>query len=158
MVKAECRQARELIASCKTNKWRVEAMRTDENIGDEELKKLWETDAKRALYEWSFRIYETPYVMDDPAPFLFHLFEKFEEAFNKKPFFQVGISDLRNLSNMTKAFDSGYVTLMKWTDFVRSMAGGEAWKETHLVTKTDPEVTRHLRSVYTNMLRTGQIK
>ena len=127
-------------------------MRTDANMGDEELKKLWETDAKRSLYEWSFRIYDTSYVMDDPAPFLFHLVAKFTEAFIKKPFVQIGSSDLLNLLKMTEAFDSGHTTLTQWTDSVRSMAGGEARKETHLVSKTDPEVMHHLRNVWKNRL------
>ena len=130
-------------------------MRKDADMSLEELKKLWETDAKRSLYEWSHRIYETPSAMNDPAPFVLYLFEKFKDSVDKK---SLGRLDFQNLSNLTDAFDGGHVTLNRWTDFVRSMVGDELLKESRLVSKHDPEVTYHLKNVYRNIFGNGQIK
>ena len=130
-------------------------MRKDADMSLEVLEKLWETDAKRSFYKWSYRIYETPSAINDPSPFVLYLFEKFRDTIDKN---LRGCLDFQNLSNLTYAFDSGHVTLNRWTDSVRSVAGGEAWKETRLARKTDPEAIYHLKNVYKNIFGSGQKK
>lgn len=122
-------------------------MRKDQNLSPDELGKLWESDAKRVLLEWSYRIYDTTAAIENPASFVQYLFQKFKDSGGARTVSKI---DLNNLSNMTDAYQNGRISLNQWTDSVRSNIGHESRKIIQPIGKTNPEVQRHLLNVLSN--------
>ena len=74
-------------------------IRTDQNLNPDELQKLWKLDPDRVLLEWSYRISETPAILEDSVPFVRYLIGQYRNNLRGGVEKNCDISTLRNLEN-----------------------------------------------------------
>lgn len=126
-------------------------MQIDQNLNPDELQKLWKFDPDRVLLEWSYRISETPAILEDPAPFMHYLTGQYRNNLRGGLEKHRDILTLKNLENRTIAYESGKITLSDWLESARypsvyaQSEHGERRIVRTLIRKADPVVDAHYR-------------
>ena len=136
-------------------------MRIDQNLNPDELQKLWKLDPDRVLLEWSYRISETPAILEDPASFMHYLIGQYRNNLRGGLEKRRDILALENLENRTIAYENGKITLSDWLEgarfpsvYAQSEHGERQVVRTRL-RRADPVVDASYRRVLAEHIKLG---
>ena len=94
-------------------------MRTNQNLTVEKLKLLWVSDPDAALVEWSYRIFDTPAVLESPEDFIDYLTKEYAGQIRGP----LKSKNVLKIAELTTSFSRGNITLLKWAERVRWITG-----------------------------------
>ena len=121
-------------------------MRTNQNLTAEQLKLLWASDPDAALVEWSYRMFDTPAVLESPDDFIDYLTKEYAGQI-RGPLKGKNVLGIAKLTELTTHFSRGNITLQEWAERVRWLITGAITEKTRIFVIKDPEVESHRRRV-----------